>query len=141
MARDEQHTHHWGSSLGIRPMALLHLPRAALLWTNSSDGDDLDNLFGPWPVTPSWFGPWPCYFLIYFAWAALEFRLSPNLRIEVRAEKHRHQNQKHTSSYRHCRPLQIKLPSIYMSFSNPRYHYHIRRFWDVWMAIHRRHFM
>ena len=84
MARDEQHTHHWGSSLGIRPMALLHLPRAALLWTNSSDGDDLDNLFGPWPVTPSSLGPWPCYFLIYFACAALEFRLSPNLRIPSR---------------------------------------------------------
>ena len=98
-------------------MALLHLPRAALLWTNSSDGDDLDNLFGPWPVTPSSLGPWPCYFLISFACAALEFRLSPNLRIEVRAEKHRHRHQKHTSSYRHHRPLQIKLPSIYMSFS------------------------
>ena len=93
------------------------------------------------PVTPSSLGPWPCYLLISFACAALEFRLSPNLRIEVRAEKHRHRHQKHTSSYRHHRPLQIKLPSIYMSFSNPRYHYHIRRFWDVWMVIHRRHFM
>ena len=61
--------------------------------------------------------PMALLFFISFACAALEFRLSPNLRIEVRAEKHRHRHQKHTSSYRHHRPLQIKVPSIYIQIA------------------------
>ena len=61
-------------------------------------------------------------FFISFACAALEFRLSPNTS----------SNQIAIHIYSNCHPYIC--PS-------PRYHYHIRRFWDVWMAVHRRHFM